>query len=172
MCVACVSLIAVSPALGGDPDADWEGRKWEAWTEIGGYAANRSYARRGELALWAPVMQDHDSLFFVDLRGKLFAEDQKEGNAAIGYRFMRNDGWNPGFWIGFDRRNTESGTNFDQVAFGAELLSEDWDFRVNGYVPLNDRELVASSTSSVTTGSGGGATRSGRVKHLPCLGGQ
>ncbi|HKJ63592.1 MAG TPA: inverse autotransporter beta domain-containing protein, partial [Hyphomicrobiales bacterium] len=152
VCVSCVSIFAANPVFAGDANSYWEGRKWEAWTEIGGYAANRSYARRGELTLWAPVLQDHDSLFFADLRGKLFAEDQEEGNAAIGYRFMRNDGWNPGFWIGLDRRNTESGTNFDQAAFGVEALSADWDFRINGYVPLNDRELV----SSTTTGSGGG----------------
>jgi hypothetical protein len=56
-------------------------------------------------------MQDHNSLFFVALCGKLFAEDQEEGNAAIGYRFMRHDGWNPGIGVGLDRRNTASGTN-------------------------------------------------------------
>ena len=59
----------------------------------------------------------------------------------------------------FDRRNSEFGTNFDQVSFGVEALSADWDLRLNGYAPLNDRERVASSTSSVTSesSSGGGA---------------
>jgi hypothetical protein len=154
VCIACVStfLAIPGPAVAGEADPHWEGRKWEPWTEIGGYAANRSYARRGELALWAPVTQDADSMFFLDLRGKLFAEDQQEGNAAIGYRFMGQGGWNPGLWIGFDRRNTTSGTNFDQVALGVEALSADWDVRANGYVPINDRELISSS------GGGGEAT--------------
>ena len=156
LAVGCVSM-APSLALAEDgppPAAD----KWEAWTELGGYAANRSYARRGELALWAPLVQDADSLFFFDLRGQLFAEDQQEANAALGYRFMTSSGWNPGVWVGFDRRNSEFGTNFDQVSFGLEALSADWDLRLNGYVPLNDREFVGRSTSIVTTqgGSSGG----------------
>jgi hypothetical protein len=30
------------------------------------------------------------------------------------------------------------------------LPSQDWDIRVNGYVPLNDRELVSSSEGEAT----------------------
>jgi len=92
--------LAASPVSGDEAEAPLDdGRKWETWTELGGYASNRSYARRGELALWAPFSQDADSLFFLDLRGKLVAEDQQEGNAALGYRFMTSSGWNPGIWI-------------------------------------------------------------------------
>jgi hypothetical protein len=128
----------------GTPD------KWDAWTELSGYLANTPGARRGEAALWMPFAQDGRSLIFGDFRGKLFEEDQREGNAAIGYRFVSETGWNPGFWAGFDRRRTQLGTTFDQVSFGGELLSADWDIRVNGYLPLKDSELI----SSIASGTG------------------
>jgi hypothetical protein len=88
---------------------------------LSGYTANRPYARRGEAALWAPIAQDGRSIVFTDIRGKLFDENQREGNAALGYRHLGASGWNSGLWIGFDRRRTERGTDFDQLSFGGEL---------------------------------------------------
>jgi hypothetical protein len=117
---------------------------------LSGYTANRPYARRGEAALGAPIAQDGRSIVFTDIRGKLFDENQREGNAALGYRHLGASGWNSGLWIGFDRRRTEYGTDFDQLSFGGELLSASWDLRVNGYLPLKDSELV----SATATGSG------------------
>jgi Inverse autotransporter, beta-domain len=137
----CVTLLMAGyPALAGD--APPPPGKWEPWAEIAGYAANRSYAQRGETALWMPFMQDGRSLLFADIRGKLFEDDEHEGNLALGYRFMGANGWNPGIWFGLDRRTSLYGNDFDQFSFGAELLSKDWDVRLNGYVPLEDTKPV------------------------------
>jgi hypothetical protein len=141
-----VALAGAGAAWAEDAPNSWNAR-WESWVELGGYAANRPEARRGEAALWMPLAQNGRSLVFGDFRGKLFGEDQREGNAALGYRYMSASGWNPGFWVGFDRRRSELGTDFDQISFGGELLSADWDLHINGYVPLNDSVPV----------SGGGA---------------
>jgi hypothetical protein len=151
-CIACVS--------GGS--AAWSAEapvaassKWEPWAEIGGYASNRAYAQRGETALWAPLMQDGRSLLFADIRGKLFQDDEHEGNAALGYRFMGANGWNPGIWFGLDRRYTQFGNDFDQISFGGELLSTDWDLRLNGYVPLEDTKSVSGAAGATVVVSGG-----------------
>jgi len=127
---------------------------WEPWVEVGGYASN--HADRAELVGWAPLAQDDDELLFIDVRGKLFEGSTEEGNIAVGYRHMRSDGWNFGIWGGFDIRTSENGNSFKQISAGLEGLSADWDFRVNGYYPLEDRENAGSSSavSAVTTASG------------------
>jgi hypothetical protein len=131
------------------------GGKWDAWTELGGYGSNRSEARRGEAALWAPLMQNGRSVLFTDMRGKIFADEQREGNVALGYRFLGENGWNPGFWIGFDRRATALGSTFDQISLGGELLSADWDLRANAYLPLDDSAFAGSIAPSVEVIGGG-----------------
>ncbi|MGI9406607.1 MAG: right-handed parallel beta-helix repeat-containing protein [Hyphomicrobiaceae bacterium] len=126
--------------------------KWVPWAEFGGYASNER--TRGELALWAPLMQGEDALAFVDVRGKLFEQDAEEGNIALGFRQMLPSGWNVGVWIGWDVRQTELDNTFNQVSGGFELLSQDIDVRVNGYAPINDEEPIASTStfSAVVTG--------------------
>lgn len=150
LAVSCVATIAASAHAGEAPVAAAD--KWGAWTEFGAYGGNRSEARRGEAALWAPLLQDERSLLFTDIRGRFFDEGEHEGNIALGYRAVGDYGWNPGIWIGYDRRHTEHDADFNQISFGFEALSPDWDFRLNGYAPLTDSELIASSTS-VTEGA-------------------
>ena len=41
-------------------------------------------------------------------------------------------------WAGWDIRDTEEDNRFHQVSFGLEALSERFDLRVNGYVPITD----------------------------------
>src|SRR5262245_32030400 len=98
--------------------------KWHPWFELGGYAGNEN--SRGELVLWAHLLQSSKSLVFADVRGKFFEDEQREGNAALGYRQMLQSGWNIGGWAGFDSRNTTLRSRFGQVAFGAEAMHPFW----------------------------------------------
>jgi hypothetical protein len=68
LAVSCVATIAASAHAGEAPVAAAD--KWGAWTEFGAYGGNRSEARRGEAALWAPLLQDERSLLFTDIRGR------------------------------------------------------------------------------------------------------
>ena len=52
-----------------------------------------------------------------------------------------------GGYIGFDGRSTDEST-FYQMAAGYERLAEDWDFRLNGYVPLGQSLNTFDSSSS------------------------
>ncbi|MEI9901167.1 MAG: right-handed parallel beta-helix repeat-containing protein [Hyphomicrobium sp.] len=128
--------------------------KWGAWLDAGGFYSNHDESR-GESTLWAPLWQSPTSVFFFEGEGKLFEESQREGNFALGYRQMLASGWNLGAWGGYDIRSTSLGSTFGQVSGGLEALSTDWDFRLNGYVPLNDSEVVSESSQQF-----GGARRS------------
>lgn len=145
-----VAVLLVFPAAAFGEDAP---RKWEAWIDGGAFYSNKDESR-GETTLWAPLLQSPTAVFFFEGQGKLFEESQREGNFALAYRQMFASGWNLGAWGGYDIRSTSLGSRFSQVAGGLEALSTDWDFRLNGYLPLNDSEIVSESIQQ----SGGAAT--------------
>lgn len=133
-------LLASSTAHADDtPD------KWGAWIDGGAFYRNKDQSR-GESTLWAPLWQSPTSVFFFEGQGKIFEESQKEGNFALAWREMLASGWNLGAWGGYDIRSTTFGSRFSQVAGGVEALSTNWDFRLNGYVPLNDSEVVSEQS--------------------------
>ncbi|AHB50301.1 hypothetical protein W911_13770 [Hyphomicrobium nitrativorans NL23] len=120
------------------------------WLELGGfYGSNDS--SRGEAALWVPLAQSHNSVLFGEARGKLFEDDMREGNFALGYRQMQANGWNLGLWGGYDIRESQFGNTFHQFAGGIEALSDRWDVRANAYLPLNDSETLFRSSTFTPT---------------------
>jgi hypothetical protein len=125
--------------------------KWDAWLDGGAFYNNRD-EKRGESTLWVPFMQSPMSVFFGEVRGKIFEESQREGNFALGYRQMLGNGWNLGAWGGYDVRSTSLGSTFSQMSGGVEALSKNWDLRINGYVPFDESETISSS--SISTGGG------------------
>ncbi|WP_041316470.1 inverse autotransporter beta-barrel domain-containing protein [Hyphomicrobium nitrativorans] len=124
--------------------------KWAPWLELGGFYGS-SDTSRGEAVLWVPLAQGATSLLFGEMRGKLFEDDMREGNFALGYRQMSSGGWNLGFWGGYDIRESQFGNTFRQLTGGIEALSDRWDFRANAYLPLNDSENLFRASSFVTT---------------------
>ena len=105
--------------------------KWHGWWELGGTYSTDD-ASRGEVTVFQPLAQTASTLFFADIRGKLFEDDNQEGNFALGHRRMLNTGWNFGAWGGIDVRNTEDDNTFWQASGGLEMLSGEWDLRVSG----------------------------------------
>ncbi|MDA7948982.1 MAG: right-handed parallel beta-helix repeat-containing protein [Hyphomicrobiaceae bacterium] len=126
--------------------------KFTGWWELGGFYGTDDTSR-GEAVLFTPLMQSATTLFFLDARGKLFEDDVQEANIALGYRQMMASGWNLGLWGGWDVRNTEAGNSFHQVSFGVEALSERYDLRVNGYVPVTDPKVSPSLAEVVLQGN-------------------
>jgi hypothetical protein len=141
----CFALASGACAADGTPPV---GNNWRAWVELGAHTAdNHVDAQHGEGTFWVPLLQGRTSLLFTNVHGKVFEEDQREGNAAVGYREMLQNGWNLGVWTGFDRRHTVAGTIFGQMSLGMEALSQDWDLRINGHLPFNNLKTVYSSTT-------------------------
>lgn len=147
LCVGLWLFVCSSPAFAQQQSQP----KWIPWFELGGSLGNE-YSR-GEATLWAPLWQSERALLFTDIRGKLFDDDSSEGNFSVGFRQMLPNGWNAGLWAGFDYRRSVFDNQFGQVAFGLELLSSSFDFRLNGYVPTEQDQLVASTQSQSITGT-------------------
>ncbi|WP_275748773.1 inverse autotransporter beta domain-containing protein, partial [Hoeflea sp. YIM 152468] len=107
-----------------------------------------------QVNLFAPLAQDADSLLFADLRASAWTGDVQEGNFGVGYRQMV-----PGAFFGtdaifgvygfVDARRSSYGNMFYQGAFGAELITERFEFRANGYLPAEKQYVVGSAGSAV-----------------------
>lgn len=120
--------------------------------------------------LFLPLQQDTNSLLFADIRAMFDGDNNKEGNLGLGYRQLEDDYiW--GVYGFFDRRKSQFDAYHSQATIGAEWLTEDWDFRVNGYLPLTDKKNLdgfgGGPTSIVVQGNnvlqlgGGGAFEKG-----------
>ncbi len=99
--------------------------------------------------------QEGDWLLFTDLRGGFDNLGSSQYNAAIGYRKLINDTiildqkqWIIGFYGSLDRLLSKYHHVFLQAMFGAELLSDDYDFRVNIYLPQN-KEMIIEDLSYI-----------------------
>jgi len=140
-----IAFLTITPVrAGGDIGAPvGSPNKFVGWWELGGYYGTDD-SSRGEIVLFTPLMQSATTLFFLDARGKFFEDDVQEANVALGYRQMMPSGWNLGLWGGWDIRETTNDNTFNQISFGIEALSERFDFRANGYVPLEDSETVTN----------------------------
>lgn len=114
--------------------AQAEEAKWAPWLDVGAKIGNTR--RIGETDLFLPLAQDGERLLFLDLRGIVDDQEQREGNVGLGYRQMLDDGWNLGVYGFFDRRRSATNHHYSQATLGAEALGRDVDFRVNGYLPL------------------------------------
>jgi hypothetical protein len=99
--------------------------------------------------------QEGEQLLFSDLRGRFDNLGASEYNAAIGYRKLIKDTvildqkqWIIGVYGSLDRLLSKYHHVFLQAMFGAELLSDDYDFRGNIYLPQN-KELLVESLSYI-----------------------
>ncbi len=134
------------------------GKKWRPHVEFSVSPGNKR--TMGQVNLFAPLMQDSDSLFYADLRASAWTTDVQEGNFGIGYRQIV-----PGAFFGsdailgvygfVDARHSEYDNMFYQGSLGAELITDRFEFRVNGYLPSGNQYVVA-------TAPGGGVTLNGR----------
>lgn len=141
-------LLSFLPVSSSQAESVHRVEKWHGWWELGGYLGTDD-SSRGDVTIFAPLAQSARSLFFSELRGKFFEQNNKEGNFALAYRQMLPSGWNLGVWGGLDVRNTLSNNAFWQVSGGVEALNWRWDLRANGYLPLNDERNVTANDTTV-----------------------
>ncbi|MGB7248035.1 MAG: inverse autotransporter beta domain-containing protein [Phormidesmis sp.] len=94
--------------------------------------------------IWQKVGSD-----LVFFQGQLsFDTDANLGtNLQLGYRhFVPSDERIYGGYLAFDKRGTNA-ASFDQLGVGLETLGENWDVRLNGYLPLGDRRALVNSNT-------------------------
>src|SRR5215831_16426829 len=131
-----VAAAALAVPLAGKANAQTapSAAKWSPWVEAGGMVGTRSF---GDVDFFLPLWQDQGSLLFGDLRGTFSAQPTEEGNFGLGYRTQISPDWILGGYGYFDIANSPNNNLFYQVTLGVELKSVDWDFRLNGYIPIN-----------------------------------
>ena len=127
--------------------------KWQGHFEAEGKISNdRSI---GEGGVFIPVWQDDEALLFTDIRGKFDNQDSEEINLGLGYRQQINNEWILGGYAFYDRRNSPNDNTFHQATIGAEAMTEDLEFRVNGYIPESDEKDIGGGTTTTASISGG-----------------
>ncbi len=120
--------------------------KWPAHVDI--EAKPGTKRTLGEADLFLPVTQDARTLWFANVRARLDDRGSQEGNVGFGGRRMLDGGWNVGAHAFFDRRRSETGNLYNQLAFGGEALGRDWDVRANVYRPIGTRVRTIDSTDT------------------------
>lgn len=102
------------------------------------------------LEAFLPLLQKPGkSVTFVQGRGLWLGESNQGWNVLLGQRFSTTDKQIWGGYVAYDTRETGS-KNYQQIGVGIERLGDDWDGRINGYLPLGDsRELLSESIGNV-----------------------
>ncbi|MFH1804585.1 MAG: inverse autotransporter beta domain-containing protein [Pseudomonadota bacterium] len=120
--------------------------KWGPHIDLEGKAGTDR--NLGETDLFIPLWQDDYTLTFANIRVRMDDDNSHEGNFGVGIRQMLESGWNIGGYGYFDRRHSPYDNKFNQVTFGAEALSLDWDVRANAYVPVGTTSYMEDNLST------------------------
>lgn len=103
--------------------------------EANGVGYNQGYSTlEGFFAV--PKPWNNAWLPFLDVRGHIFNNGKPAVNAGLGVRYLDSRIW--GVNAFYDYRNTKH-QHYNQVSIGFESLGEIWDFRLNGYLPIGDK---------------------------------
>ncbi|WP_437184899.1 inverse autotransporter beta domain-containing protein [Planctomicrobium sp. SH668] len=100
-----------------------------------------------------PLWQSADTLVFTDLRAYADDRDAVDGYIGLGARTYLDPEWIFGAYTYADLASTSEKNFFAQAQLGFELLTVDWDFRVNGYAPgvahrsSNSRSGISNGTA-------------------------
>ncbi len=111
----------------------------------------------GEISFLAPFRQQSDKIHFFNYIGKRSNIGGAEFNLGYGTRTVRNNAVH-GYYGFFDVRRTPSTNTFYQLTLGREKLSKNFDYRINGYVPLSGKKSMLNTVrdKEVVETSGGG----------------
>ena len=96
-----------------------------------------------------PFKNTENSLWFTDLRYRISSDEVQEWNLGLGYRFKKDQGKEnhiAGVYLYKDNRK-EFDHNWDMWTLGGEILSEEFDFRINAYITDDEKVLAPNSTA-------------------------
>ncbi len=103
---------------------------------------------------WFPFAQNGTSqLFFTEAKAIVDTDSGNwGGNFALGYRNFAGNNILGGY-VGYDVRGLEDWTSH-QISLGLEALNPAWEARLNGYIPVGDRQEILSESTTTTGGTG------------------
>lgn len=104
----------------------------------------------GGLNLRLPLWQDDKSYVFTDVHFEAGSSDTFLGNLGLAYRRILNTSeenpWVLGTHAFYDSKRSENGFQYHQGSIGAEIVNKKFEFRVNGYLPGNNSNVVGQRT--------------------------
>ncbi|MEC9489649.1 MAG: inverse autotransporter beta domain-containing protein [Halanaerobiales bacterium] len=102
----------------------------------------------GQAGVLYPFRNTEDSLWFTDFRYRMSEDNVDEWNLGLGYRKKIDTAENTiaGIYTYKDRRE-EYDHYWDMWTVGGEILTDQWDFRLNGYITDDDQVLAPGSTA-------------------------
>ncbi len=114
--------------------------KWQGSLDALGRAGSDD---GGQLDLFAPLYQNNDTLLFGNAIGGLDSDSSSGANFGGGIRHIVDGSYILGAYGYFDWLHSPNANTFYQVSGGVEAMTADWDFRLNGYLPIsNSADLV------------------------------
>lgn len=135
-----------SPAFGAAPTPFYPtpiiaGRR--GYVEVEGRAGSNPEELQGNL--FVPFAQTQDAFWFGDFRGHFDDERAVEGSWGLAYRKHMGGGYFGTVYGFYDLRHTRNNNNFQGVTVGAEVMTLEWEVRVNGYLPEGGGQAVAGA---------------------------
>lgn len=86
-----------------------------------------------------PFAQSCDSLFFGNLQGEFGDQSAWYAGVGLAYRKIIDPTKIVGTYVFVDNNQSEHHHEFQVVSPGVELISNNWDVRLNGYIPVSEK---------------------------------
>lgn len=139
-----ISAADDSVCFGPGSAAPYSGR-----LDIGGYYQNHDQSY-DQIDVMLPVLQNRQSLLFLDLRGTDVQGPAFEGNAGLGYRQISADNsMMYGVYGFYDRRRSDMENYFNQITVGGEVKTMQWSYGANVYMPIGSKAVTDHSYDNV-----------------------
>lgn len=109
----------------------------------------RTIAQVGTLI---PLHQSEQRLWFSQVLGLWDSQAAKEWNVGLGYR-QQLANWIAGTYGFFDKRLSVLNHYHSQISWGVELLGENLEVRLNGYMPITGAKVTSGVVDSTNRAS-------------------
>lgn len=116
---------------------------------VSGQVAPESRGLGGSVSLMVPVVLDKGIVAFGHGHLAAGGNGSAAGSIGLGLRRDLGNGAVIGGHVHLDGGFTALGNTYHQLSAGLELLSDAWEFRLNGYLPVGRTESPVDTASSV-----------------------
>ena len=105
----------------------------------------------GGIEGFVPLVQTPGkNITYVDGRFNLDNDANVGTSLLVGHRLLKHEAVFGGY-IGYDLRETDRST-FHQIGLGLEAFWQDWETRLNGYIPVGDTRNRVGTSGSASAG--------------------
>lgn len=147
VCHLLAATALTAPALAQNPTKTTN--RWGAHADVVGEASTLDSS--GGISFFVPVLQNQNALLFVDANLNSGFDSSVYGSFAAGYRQIMGNGTILGGFVSFDAL-TQDGRQYTAVGFGAEILGDRLEARMNAQIPISSSYQLPVP-GAVTAGS-------------------